>query len=108
MNSVKVRLRLAGRRIYEPPVSLPVGNLPPKIGDLIEVVQGAHPVRAQVTSTCSPICKEGDLVTYLVYANELDNRGKPGTASTPAAPVLSIVGLLSLAVSGVGYYLLVN
>jgi len=65
-------------------------------------------VRAQVTSTCSPVCREGDLVTYLAYANELDNREKPAGDSKPAPPVFSIIGLLTLAVSGAGYYLLVK
>ena len=72
MESVKVRLRLAGRKIYEQPVPLAPGNQPPKIGDLIEVARDGHAIRAKVTSTCSPICRDSDLVTYLVYASELD------------------------------------
>jgi predicted aconitase with swiveling domain len=75
METIKVRLRLAGRRIYEQPVSL-FGNQPPKTGDLIDVPHNGHSVRAQVTSTSSPICREGDLVTYLVYACELENQKK--------------------------------
>ena len=78
METIKVRLRLAGRKVYEQPVSLLLGNQLPKIGDLIEVPHGGHPVRAQVTSTSAPICREGDLVTYLVYACELENQERAG------------------------------
>ena len=74
MESTKVRLRLSGRRIHEQPIPIAVGHHPPKIGDLIEVPHDGHSVRARVTSTSSPICRDGDLVTYLVYAHELDGQ----------------------------------
>jgi hypothetical protein len=83
METIKVRLRLAGRRIYEQPVSL-FGNQPPKTGDLIEVPHDGQSVRAQVTSTSSPICREGALVTYLVYACELENQERRAGDGEPA------------------------
>jgi hypothetical protein len=75
MEAIKVRLRLAGRRIYEQAVPLFENQLP-KTGDLIEVPHDGHAVRAQVTSTSAPICREGGLVTYLVYACELEYQEK--------------------------------
>ena len=69
MESVQLRLRLAGHRGYEPPISLPPGDLP-HIGELIEVPLPDRIVRAQVTSTTPPICRGGDVVTYLVFATE--------------------------------------
>ena len=83
METIKVRLRLAGRRSYEQPVSL-FGNQPPRTGDLIEIPHDGHSVRAQVTSTSSPICREGDLVTYLVYACELENHERQAGDGEPA------------------------
>ena len=91
METIKVRLRLAGRRSYEQPVSL-FGNQPPKTGDLIDVPHNGHSVRAQVTSTSSPICREGDLVTYLVYAHELENQeGRGGGGERPPGTPLAAV-----------------
>jgi hypothetical protein len=92
METIKVRLRLAGRRSYEQPVSL-FGNQPPKTGDLIDVPHNGHSVRAQVTSTSSPICREGDLVTYLVYACELENHERQAGdgESVPRAPLAGIL-----------------
>lgn len=92
MESVKVRLRLAGRKIYEQPVSLSPGHQLPKIGDLIEAPVNGRVVRAQVTSTCSPICRERDLVTYVVYASQVEREGRKlqndGSPMPPASAVL--------------------
>ncbi len=69
MESVKVRVRLAGRRGYEPPVSLPLGDQLPHIGDVIDVPLADRKVRAEVTATSPPICR-GPLVIYFVFASE--------------------------------------
>jgi hypothetical protein len=74
MEGVKVRLRLAGCRTHERPVSLSLGSHFPKIGELIEVSHGGRMVGAHVTSTSSPICREGGVVTYLLYAVEPEQR----------------------------------
>jgi len=69
MEGVKIRLRLAGRRGYEPPVSLSLGDQLPHIGDVIDVPLADRRVRAQVTATSAPICR-GPIVMYIVFANE--------------------------------------
>jgi len=76
MEVLQVRLRLAGRRTYARPVSLSPGIQFPKIGDVIEVPHLDRMVRAYVTATNSPICREGGVVTYLLYAIE------PGVAGS--------------------------
>ena len=73
MEGVKVRLQLAGRRIYEQPIPLTLQGRLPKVGDLIEVAIAGRMVRAQVTSTSSPICRGDDLVTYLLFAREAES-----------------------------------
>ena len=93
MESIKVRLRLAGRRVYEPPVLVSIGNHPPRTGDLIEVPHDGHSVRAQVTSTSPPICREGDLVTYVVYAHELENQERRA-GDCESVPRAQLAGIL--------------
>ena len=73
MERIKIRLRLSGHRFYEQPVSL-FAKQPLKTGDFVEVPHEGQLVRAKVTSTSSPICREGAHVTYPVYADELDNQ----------------------------------
>ena len=70
MEVLQVRLRLAGRKTYECPVSLSPGIQFPKVGDVIEVPHSGRMVRAYVSSTNSPICREGGVVTYPLYAIE--------------------------------------
>ena len=93
MESTKVRLRLAGRRNYEQPVLVSFANRLPKTGDFIEVPHDGHSVWAQVTSTSSPICREGDVVTYLVYACESENQEirEGGGESAATGPTRSIL-----------------
>jgi predicted RNA-binding Zn-ribbon protein involved in translation (DUF1610 family) len=108
MESVRVRVRLAGRRIYEQPVSLSRAQ-PPKIGDLINLSHSGHMVLAQVTSTSSPICRESDLVTYLVYADELDRKEgsvRAGSAMSAHCPKCGsqAARLLGMSAAGAAEY----
>ena len=59
MEDVRLRVRLAGRRGYEQPVSW---DQLPRIGDVIEVRLADRKVRAEVTATSPPICR-GPFVT---------------------------------------------
>lgn len=78
MDGIKVRVRLAGSKVYERPVSLPLGEHLPHIGDLIEVSLLYRVVRAQVTSVSPPICRGGAQVEYYVYASEIERtKGNP-------------------------------
>ena len=70
MEGLQVRLRLTGRRSYERPVPFSLGSHFPKVGDLIEVQYGSRMLRAHVTSTSAPLCREGGVVTYLLHAIE--------------------------------------
>jgi hypothetical protein len=69
MEGVKIRLRLAGSRVYEQPVSMSLDGQFPRVGDLIEVPLANRRVRAQVTATSAPICRD-QLITYFVFASE--------------------------------------
>ena len=66
MEDVRLRIRFAGRRGYEQPVSW---DQLPHIGDVIEVPLAGRKVRVEVTATSPPICR-GPLVTYFVFASE--------------------------------------
>ena len=70
MDDLQVRLRLAGRTIYERPVSFSPRTRFPKTGDVIEVLYDGRVVRANVTSSSPPIYREGGMVTYILYAVE--------------------------------------
>jgi hypothetical protein len=67
---LKVRVKLSGCHLYEQPVSLAFSNNLPNVGDLIEVPFDGRRIRARVTATSSPICRNNGSVTYVVYANE--------------------------------------
>ena len=69
MEGVKIRLRLAGRKVYEQPVSLSLNGQFPSVGDLIEVPLLDRRVRAHVTATSAPICRDRD-IPYIVFASE--------------------------------------
>ena len=69
MEGIKIRLRLAGRKVYEQPISLSLDGQFPSVGDLIEVPLSDRRVRAQVTGTSAPICRDQD-ITYIVFASE--------------------------------------
>jgi len=69
MEGVRIRLRLAGRRVYEQPITISPGGQFPRVGDLIEVPLADRRVRAQVTATSAPICRD-HLITYVIFASE--------------------------------------
>jgi hypothetical protein len=67
---LKVRIKLTGHNLHEPPVPLTRGDQLPHVGDLIEIPFGGRVIRACVTLTSPPVCRSNGSIIYVVYASE--------------------------------------